>query len=154
MELFHLPDELRKQEGAEENGMRTLQMGALAGSERIYVNVDVIAPGAYSAKFHSHSRQEEFFLILSGVGRLRTDGGWRGVKAGDFFAKPCGFGNPHQFQNTDGEPLVILDLGSQQAGDVAYYPDEDVYLFRGGGPAVSGQAVAGFTSDPNAPPDV
>ena len=150
MELFHLPDELKKEEGTEENGMRTLEAGALAGSEQIYVNVDVVAPGAYSAKFHAHSRQEEFFLILSGGGRLRTEEGWRDVKAGDFFAKTCGFGNPHQFQNNGAEPLVILDVGSLQTGDVAYYPDEDVYLFRGGGPAVSGRPAANFTSDPNA----
>lgn len=149
MELFNLSDELKKEEGAEETGMHTLRLGDLAGSEKLYVNVDVVAPGAYSAKFHAHNHQEEFFLVLSGAGRLRTQEGWRNVRAGDFFAKPCGFETPHQFQNTGSEPLVILDAGTLHDGDVCYYPDEGVYLFRGGGPAVSGLPVAGFTSDPN-----
>jgi uncharacterized cupin superfamily protein len=30
------------------------------------VNIDYVKPGAKSTKFHSHSLQEEFFLILNG----------------------------------------------------------------------------------------
>jgi uncharacterized cupin superfamily protein len=52
-------------------GLMTQCLGAAAGSERLYVNIDTVPPGAYSAKYHSHSNQEEFFLILSGSGTLR-----------------------------------------------------------------------------------
>ncbi len=67
--------------------MKTLYLGHCAGSERIYVNIDFVKPGAKSVKYHLHSIQEEFFLILSGNGTLRFEGEDIAVKEGDFFAK-------------------------------------------------------------------
>ena len=45
-----------------ESKMKTLYLGAAAGSEKLYVNIDYVKPGARSVKYHSHSKQEEFFL--------------------------------------------------------------------------------------------
>lgn len=42
-------------------GLITKYLGAAAGSEKIYVNIDYVPSKAYSAKYHSHSQQEEFF---------------------------------------------------------------------------------------------
>ncbi|HPR79312.1 MAG TPA: cupin domain-containing protein, partial [Candidatus Limiplasma sp.] len=56
-------------------GLTSLELGRSAGSQRLYANVDIIPPGAYSTKYHSHTRQEEFFYILSGEGTLRTNEG-------------------------------------------------------------------------------
>ena len=72
-----------------ETELRTKFLGALGGSEKIYINIDSIKPGAKSAKYHSHSMQEEFFLILKGEGVLRLDGRSIPVKPGDFFSKPA-----------------------------------------------------------------
>ncbi|WP_462415015.1 cupin domain-containing protein, partial [Eisenbergiella tayi] len=47
-------------------GLITTSLSAAAGSRKIYVNVDSVPPNAYSTKYHSHSQQEEFFLIISG----------------------------------------------------------------------------------------
>ena len=47
-------------------GLITRSLGASAGSQKIYINFDTVPPGAYSTKYHSHSQQEEFFLVLSG----------------------------------------------------------------------------------------
>ena len=44
--------------------VKTLMLGAAAGSEKLYVNIDYVKPGGESTKYHSHSLQEEFFLIL------------------------------------------------------------------------------------------
>ena len=46
-------------------GLITTSLSAAAGSRKIYVNVDSVPPNAYSTKYHSHSQQEEFFLIIS-----------------------------------------------------------------------------------------
>ncbi|ABX42527.1 cupin domain-containing protein [Lachnoclostridium phytofermentans] len=107
----------------------TSYLGKLAGSDKLYVNIDRISPGAKSAKYHSHTKQEEFFIILSGYGTLRIDGKEYLVKKGDFVSKPAGKGIAHQFINTGEEVLEILDVGTKEEGDIAYYPDEEIYYF-------------------------
>lgn len=131
-------------------GAKTLELGALAGSRQLYANVDIIPPGAYSAKYHAHSLQEEFFVVLAGNGVLRTPLGEQPVREGDFVAKPAGHENPHTFYNPGPGELRILDVGTVPQGDVAYYPDEDVYLLRGRGIVLpGGTALQGWSSDPN-----
>ena len=71
-------------------GLVTQYLGKAAGSERLYVNIDRVPPGACSTKYHSHSRQEEFFLVLSGSGTLRLDGCKYDVTEGDFIASQPG----------------------------------------------------------------
>jgi uncharacterized cupin superfamily protein len=73
----------------------TKHLGALAGSERIYVNIDYVKPGAKSVRYHSHSLQEEFFLILHGSGKVRIQEKVVPVKQGGFLAKPAGKGIAH-----------------------------------------------------------
>lgn len=111
--------------------MCTLFLGDAAGSEKLYVNIDKVQPGAKSTKYHSHSLQEEFFLILAGTGTLRINDEYILVKKGDFIAKPAGRGIAHQFINTGEEVLEILDTGLKVKDDIAYYPDEDVLFARG-----------------------
>lgn len=134
-------------------GAATHYLGRLAGSQKLCVNIDVLPPGGHSAKFHAHSRQEEFFLILAGSGVLRTNEGEQPVARGDFIAKPAGLENPHQFYNSDNVPLEILDVSTVEQGDVAYYPDDDVYLLRGTGVALPGGArIVDFSTDPDDTP--
>lgn len=109
-------------------GLITKSLGAACGSERIYVNIDSVPPGAYSTKYHSHSQQEEFFLILSGSGTLRLNDNEYPVKTGDFFAKPAAKNIAHTFFNSGNENLVILDVGTIEKEDTCYYPDEDIYM--------------------------
>lgn len=111
-------------------GLTTLELGRSAGSQRLYANVDIVPAGAYSTKYHSHTQQEEFFYILSGEGTLRTNEGEMQVKTGDFFAKPAGEGIAHTFYNSGTELLRILDVGTQDAEDTCYYPDEKMYLHK------------------------
>lgn len=44
-----------------ESPLMTQYLGALAGSEKLYINIDHLKLGAKSAKYHSHSIKEEFF---------------------------------------------------------------------------------------------
>ncbi|MFY0546282.1 cupin domain-containing protein [Brevibacillus sp. H7] len=128
----------------------TLFLGAAAGSEKFYVNVDKISPGSKSAKYHAHSKQEEFFLILSGNGTLRMNGQEYPVKKGDFVAKPAGRDIAHPFINTGTEVLEILDVGTKEDGDIAYYPDEEVILLRDQRKAFKlADAMPDWDSEPN-----
>lgn len=133
-------------------GLATLNLGSKASSERIYVNVDRVPPELCSTKYHSHSAQEEFFLILGGSGTLRLNGKEYKVCKGDFIAKPAGRGIAHQFINTGNEVLEILDVGTAETQDVCHYPDEGVYLLKSGNErrvlSEIGE-VTGWTSNPN-----
>lgn len=132
------------------SAMRTLHLGAAAGSEKLYVNVDHVKPGKKSARYHSHSKQEEFFLILGGEGTLRLDGKTVRVKKGDFVAKPAGQGLAHQFVNDGTEVLEILDVGLNKADDICTYPDEGVVYVRPLKQAFKkGRALTKWSSDPN-----
>ncbi len=109
-------------------GLVTKSLGLASGSDKIYVNIDLVPPGAYSTKYHSHSQQEEFFMIISGKGTVRLNDKEYPVKSGDFFAKPTGKNIAHTFYNSSEENLVILDVGTREKEDTCYYPDEDMYM--------------------------
>lgn len=133
-------------------GLSTKTLGAAAGSQKIYVNIDYVPPKGYSAKYHSHSQQEEFFLILSGTGILRINNEELPVKQGDFVAKPAGENIAHTFYNNSNDVLTVLDVGTVDKEDTCYYPDEDVYLQKSNGAhrVFKGKDLdSSWTSDPN-----
>ena len=136
----------------DEIGLVTKSLGAAAGSERLNVNIDSVPPGALSTKYHSHSQQEEFFLVLEGEGTLRLNGENISVSKGDFIAKPAGKNIAHTFYNSGSEALVLLDVGTAEKEDTCYYPDEDVYLHKSNGKNSvyhEGDIDADWSSDPN-----
>lgn len=114
-------------------GLITQYLGQAAGSQKLYVNIDQVPAHAFSTKYHSHSQQEEFFLILDGCGTLKFNGKECEVKKGDFIAKPGGQKIAHHFYNSGHEPLVILDVGTVEKEDTCYYPDDGVYLHKSNG---------------------
>jgi uncharacterized cupin superfamily protein len=133
-----------------ESQMKTLYLGAAAGSEKLYVNIDYVKPGAKSVKYHSHSRQEEFFLILEGSGILRMNGEEVSVKQGDFVAKPAGKDIAHQFINDGSEVLRILDCGLNEKDETITYPDEEVILLKKQRMVFKiSDALKDWSSDPN-----
>jgi Uncharacterized conserved protein, contains double-stranded beta-helix domain len=134
----------------ESPSMTTLYLGMAGGSKRLYANIDKVMPGKKSCKFHSHSQQEEFFLVLSGTGTLRIGEESRAIKAGDFFCKPAGQGIAHQFINDSKDVLEILDVGAPDVEDIIEYPDENIiYEKQARRVTRDGQPVTDWTSDPN-----
>lgn len=133
-----------------ESGLKTKYLGTLGGSEKIYVNIDYIKPGAKSVKYHSHSLQEEFFHILKGNGTLRLDDKIIPVKKGDFFSKPAGKEIAHQFINDGDEVLEILDCGIPNKNDIIKYPEEDVILIKRTGTVFRNiDKIEDWSSEPN-----
>ena len=151
-EIFNLdemPDKLNDDSNFE-SGLKTKYLGVLAGSKQIYVNIDYVKPGAKSVKYHSHSLQEEFFLVLSGKGSLRKQNKFFPVKEGDFFAKPAGLGITHQFINDGDEILEILDCGTNNKNDLIEYPDENLLKVKTNGMVFrKGDELKDWSSDPN-----
>lgn len=130
--------------------LKTVSVGDAAGCEKIYVNVDYVKPGGKSAKYHSHSKQEEFFLIMSGTGILKICGDEIPIKAGDVISKPAGKNIAHQFINNGSNILQILDVGTREKGDVVTYPDENIVYVKDEKLVFNiKDSVKGWTSDPN-----
>jgi uncharacterized cupin superfamily protein len=130
--------------------LKTVMVGEALGTEKLYVNVDFVKPGAKSAKYHSHSMQEEFFLILRGRGILRLNGEETAVKPGDFISKPAGRGIAHQFINDGTDILQILDIGTREKNDIVTYPDENTVYIRNKKLVFhADDKIEGWTSDPN-----
>ena len=145
----NLPEEFIWQDTV---GLITKSLGAAANSEKLYVNIDRIPPMAYSTKYHSHSQQEEFFLILEGHGTLRLNGEEHPVKKGDFIAKPAAQNIAHTFYNASSDILVILDVGTIEKEDTCFYPDENIYLHKSNGiNHIFGKQsiMSDWTSNPN-----
>ena len=133
-----------------ESDLKTKYLGALAGSEKLYVNIDFVKPGAKSVKYHSHSLQEEFFLILEGKGTVRINNEEFTMKKGDFFAKPAGKEIAHQFINDSNERLKILDCGVKDKNDIITYPNENViYVKKENKSFKSEDSLKNWSSDPN-----
>lgn len=133
-----------------ESKMKSLLIGDALGSEKIYVNIDFVKPGGKSTMYHSHSRQEEFFLIISGNGLLRINEEEIPVKTGDVISKPAGKNIAHQFINNSSEILQILDVGNRDKDDVAIYPDENKIFIRNKKLVFNvNDNIENWTSDPN-----
>lgn len=135
-------------------GLITKDLGRSVGSERLYIHMDIIPPGAYSTMYHSHSCQEEFFYILSGTGSLRLNDETYPVGPNDFLAKPAGRNIAHSFYNSGSEALTILDIGTIDPEDTCYYPDEQMYLHKSNGERRTYRADAicnDWSSEPNPP---
>ncbi|MNM79737.1 Cupin domain protein [compost metagenome] len=133
-----------------ESKMKSLLIGDALGSENIYVNIDFVKPGGKSTMYHSHSRQEEFFLIMSGNGLLRINEEEIPVKPGDVISKPAGKNIAHQFINNSSEILQILDVGNRDKDDVAIYPDENKIFIRNKKLVFNiNDNIENWTSDPN-----
>ncbi len=130
--------------------LKTVLVGDAVGSERIYVNIDYVKPGAESVKYHSHSKQEEFYLIMSGKGILRIDGKEIDIKTGDVVSAPAGKDTGHQFINNSSEILQILDIGTREKDDIITYPDENVVLIKNKGLVFNiDDNIKKWTSEPN-----
>lgn len=130
--------------------LKTILVGDAIGCEKIYVNLDYVKPGAISVKYHSHSKQEEFFLILSGKGILRIDGKEVSIKTGDVISKPAGKDIAHQFINNSEEILQIFNVGTREEDDIVTYPDENVVFLKDKKLAFNiNDNIKKWTSEPN-----
>lgn len=130
--------------------LKTVCIGDAIGSEKLYANMDYVKPGAVSVKYHFHSKQEEFYLVMSGSGLLRINGEEIPVKAGDVVSAVAGKDTGHQFINNGSEILQILDVGTREKDDIVTYPDENVILIKDNRMVFHlADKLEGWTSEPN-----
>lgn len=110
----------------------------LLGPSRAFFRVELIQNGSSSARYHSHSSVDEFYLILEGSGTLRYNDKELVVNRGDLIAKPTGPDATSQLIADHGEPLRILDMElwdhrARDSKDLIRNPDFNEIFLRGPG---------------------
>ena len=120
----------------EEYSFRNLM--PLLGPSRVFATVEMLGPCQVSARLHSHSAIDEFYLILDGAATLRMNGKKRIVKRGDFISKPAGPDMTSQILADQGTPVRILDIevhpnADPRTKEVVHYPDHGEMLLHGHG---------------------
>ena len=80
-----------------------------------------IPAGGTLCPYHVHSAQSELYLVISGRGQVRHEGGTTEVVAGDaFFFGP---GEAHQISNPGSDELSYYVIADNPIGESCYYPD-------------------------------
>ncbi len=83
-----------------------------------------IPPGKSAYPYHYHTKNEEIFYIIKGIGSLKTPTGNQEVSAGDFLFFPANEKGAHKLTNiSDTESLIYLDFDTHNDIDVSFYPD-------------------------------
>ena len=108
------------------------------GYGRAYMRLETVAPGDASARLHSHSAVDEYYLIVEGRGTLRMGSHRVAVGPGTLVGKPVGPDLTSHVVADQGEAVRILDMevwpaADYGAKDVVHYPDFDEVLLRGPG---------------------
>lgn len=108
------------------------------GPGRAFYSLQTIAKGASTARFHSHSSLDEYYLVLEGKGTLRFNGHEVLIGPGDLVAKPAGPDASTHIIADRRQKLRILDMEiwHQRAHfpkDLMSDPDFNEIILRGQG---------------------
>jgi uncharacterized cupin superfamily protein len=107
-------------------GREKRPLGDLFGLTNFGVNLTRLAPGAYSALRHAHSKQDELVYILQGSPTLITDAGETILTPGMCAGFKAGTGDAHHLINRTTEDVVYLEMGDRAPADEGIYPDDDI----------------------------
>jgi len=112
------------------------RLGDAAGLTQFGVNLLRLPPGAWSSQRHWHTKGDEFVYVLQGEVVLVTDAGEEMLTAGDCAGFKAGDADGHHLQNRTGGDALVLEIGTRDEGDGAFYPDIDLVYPAGGKPAL------------------
>ena len=112
-----------------------------AGAERTGLNWGHLSAGAEGAPPHSHSADEEIFVVLDGEGvlelhpspqRVRAGVAYQEhpLRAGNVISRPAGTGIAHGLR-AGASGITFLAYGTRRPDDVCYYPRSNKIYFRG-----------------------
>ena len=126
---------------------RGRDLGREAGSQRTGIKLYEVSPGMLMNPPHSHSAEEEIFVVLGGSGFLTVWPHPRGrteperfsdvreehaVLTGSIVASPAGVARPLDLRAGD-EGMRVLAYGIRDPNDITYYPRSGKVMLRGVG---------------------
>ena len=106
-------------------------IGRTLGSASIGLVVQSVKPRCWSSRRHRHVFQEEILIVMSGSGTLHHGDERLPVLSGDAFCYLPGDPEPHAFENTGSEDLVIWAFGNRFRHEVCIYPDQGIAFVEG-----------------------
>lgn len=80
------------------------------GCEQFEVRITRVPPQGATTKYHTHTKEEEWFYVLNGACHINIEGEWHQIEAGDSIFKPPGI--YHTFRNIGDRPCDIIMLGT------------------------------------------
>jgi uncharacterized cupin superfamily protein len=110
---------------------RRIKIGDAAGLTHFGVNLCTLPSGTWSSQRHWHTASDELIQVVSGEVVLVTDEGEELLRAGDWAGFKAGDPNGHHFQNRSDRDAVILEIGTRDAKDDAFYSDIDMRTSSG-----------------------
>ena len=99
------------------------RLGKATGAVDLGINQSRLKPGQVSSRAHSHSREEEFVLILSGQATLRLGSDSFPLGPGDAISLRPG-GPAHQLRNDFHEDCLYLEVSTRLNDDIITYPED------------------------------
>jgi len=102
-------------------------LGDAAGLDQFGVNLQRLAPGAWTSQRHWHTTEDEFVWVVEGEVVLVTDEGEEILRPGDCAGFKAGVPNGHHIQNRTAHEAVLLEIGTRDwPADACDYPDIDM----------------------------
>lgn len=105
-------------------------LGDLYDITNFGVNLTRLIPGAVSALFHRHSKQDELVYVIEGRPTLVTESGRQTLEPGMIVGFKAG-GTAHQIVNETTTDVVMLEVGDRTKGDEIAYPRDDIEAVMG-----------------------
>jgi uncharacterized cupin superfamily protein len=115
---------------------QTRWIGQALGAVRSGLSEIVVAPGGLSNLPHSHSTEDELFVVTAGDGVLELmdaageDAGRHEIRTGHVVSLPAGSRVAHAFRAGSGG-LTLLAYARHDRADMCFYPRSQKISFRG-----------------------
>jgi uncharacterized cupin superfamily protein len=84
------------------------------GSTQFEMRLTRVDPGETNTKYHTHSKEEEWFYVTKGSCHVCINGEWQEINEGDSVFKPTG--DFHIFRNFGDGPCELLMMGTNVEG--------------------------------------
>lgn len=107
-------------------GRTKRKLGDVFGLTAFGVNLTHLEPGAASALFHWHQKQDEFVFVLEGTATVVFGSNEFELSPGDCMGFKAGTGIAHQVINRTDEPVTYIEIGDRVPGESGGYPNDDL----------------------------
>ncbi|MEM8640863.1 MAG: cupin domain-containing protein [Cyanobacteria bacterium P01_G01_bin.54] len=107
-------------------GREKRKLGNWFGLTNFGVNLTELAPGAFSALYHAHTRQDELIYVLEGEPTLIWGEAEYVLAPGQCVGFKAGAGAAHQLVNRTDRVVRFLEVGDRTPNDRVDYPHDDL----------------------------
>jgi len=118
---------------AEMAGRSSQRLAQAGGLTQFGANLVTLEPGGKSSMRHWHVLEDELVMISQGELTLVTDDGETTMRPGDCATFPAGEANGHHLVNKSDARGKFLVIGTDMAGETAYYSDIDMMVSEADG---------------------